>query len=85
MPVCPTNPYLRHLTQFFVEKYAIIWAEAHSIAECGFQIADFSSERVCEGGAALEEHLFRGAAFKPFYCADRGNPDYSNLARQNAS
>lgn len=66
VPVCPANAYLRHLTQYFVGKYTIIWVEARSIADWGFQIAEFSSERVCEGGAALEEHLVRGAAFKPF-------------------
>ena len=40
MPVCPANPYLRHLTQYFVGKHPIIRAEAHFISDWGFQIAD---------------------------------------------
>lgn len=40
-----------------MEKHPIIWAEAHSISDWGFQIADFGSERVCERGAAPEEHF----------------------------
>jgi hypothetical protein len=51
-------------TQIFAQKGTIAWAEAPSIADGGFQIADFGSERVCERGAALEEHILRGSAFK---------------------
>ena len=57
MPVCPANPYLRHLTQYFVGKHPIIGAEAHSISDWGFQIADFGRERVCERDDVLEEHF----------------------------
>ena len=35
IPVYSVNPYLRHLTQYFVEKHTIIWAEAHSISDWG--------------------------------------------------